>query len=242
MDAGLGKNPFYAQLWAQRASAELGAAKRFKSIHNRLEEQASHRSILQLVSDAIADEENHALLCAKTAKNLGHKSGFSDNKEYSPPGNPSWHTLNEPKKLLLDIVLMSCVVESINANLMNTLFINSKDYPVNELIRKILKDEIKHGKIGWAYLKLQNKNQDLSFVSENLEEMLDLAVRNELFNDNDNEHFENSFEFGILPREDRIEQFCDSLENLVQPGLEHFGIESSTMTYWLKSKAPGQFT
>lgn len=238
-DAGLANNQLFADQWAQRASAELGAAQRFKHIHTRLESQAAHSSILSLVSEAAADEENHAFLCAKTAKNMGHHTGFKKATANSISPKPSWHTLNETRKLTLDVILMSCIIESINANLMNTIFANSKGHSINQLIRKILKDEIKHGKIGWAYLTIEGERQDLSFVTEHLEEMLDIAVHDELFQETHSNN-ESSFEFGILPEKDRLEQFIDSLENIVEPGFTHFGIDSSPITRWLTRKISSQ--
>lgn len=240
MDAGLDKNALYAEHWAQRASAELGAAKKFKTIHSRLQDQATHSSILKLVNEAVTDEENHAYLCAKMAKSLGHKTGFTGSSGSAASAKPSWHNLSEPKKLLLDLVLMSCVVESINANLMTTLFSNSKESSVNGIIRKILKDEIKHGKIGWAYLSYLQGQQELSFIAEHLAEMLDIAVRDELFDSNEAELQTNAYEFGVLPEEQRLGQFCDSLQNIVQPGLSHFGIDNSAVTNWLKEKTQMQ--
>ena len=47
-------------------------------------------------------------------------------------------------------------------------------------------------------------------------------------------------EFGVLPEEQRLDQFCDSLQNIVQPGLSHFGIDNSAVTNWLKEKTQVQ--
>ena len=63
----------------------LAQHKAFKHIHTRLESQAAHSSILSLVSEAAADEENHAFLCAKTAKNMGHHTGFEGNSKLNLP-------------------------------------------------------------------------------------------------------------------------------------------------------------
>ena len=112
---------------------------------------------------------------------------------------------------------------------MNTIFANSKGHSINQLIRKILKDEIKHGKIGWAYLTIESERQDLSFVTEHLEEMLDIAVHDELFQETHIATMSLRLNLEYFLKR-CLEQFIDSsgaLSNLV---LRIFGIESSPIS------------
>ena len=66
-----------AQTWAERAQAELGASRRFRELGARLQAVGVPTALTQLVMRAVRDEEEHAFLCAKLARELGHATGFS---------------------------------------------------------------------------------------------------------------------------------------------------------------------
>ena len=76
---------------------------------------------------------------------------------------------------------MCCITETLNASLLNSIYGESKEGGTQKVIREILKDEIKHGQIGWAHLSHESQKRDCSFLGEYLDEMLDISVRDELF-------------------------------------------------------------
>ena len=109
-----------AQTWAERAQAELGASRRFRELGARLQAVGVPTALTQLVMRAVRDEEEHAFLCAKLARELGHATGFSKPEDLVQPGAPSWQSRSSGReRVLLDVVSMCCVTESFNTSLLH---------------------------------------------------------------------------------------------------------------------------
>ena len=73
-----------ARTWAERAQAELGAARRFRELLARMQNFNTHPRILQLVEQAEQEEDRHAFWCAKMARKLGHRTGFENPQTIMP--------------------------------------------------------------------------------------------------------------------------------------------------------------
>ena len=229
-----------ALTWAERAQAELGAARRFRELSVRLKEVDAHPRILELVKQAEEEEDHHAFLCAKMAQKLGHKTGFAKIEGISEPISCRWDALtSERDRLLLDVVLMSCITESMNASLLNAIYTHSSHSEAGRLIHKILKDEVKHAQIGWAYLSEECKQRDCSFVANYLVDMVTLSVRDELFlpitASITDDSSEASYEYGVMPQHLRLKHFKTTLHQVVCPGFEHFGIDTSALVHLWES-------
>ena len=228
---------FIARTWAERAQAELGAAQRFRALAAALPALNLSPQLISLAMSAAADEDEHAYLCAKMARQLGHSNGF-ETLINSGSGQPtSWHhRADDGERVLLDVVLQCCITESMNATLLTAIYEHADPSPGRDLIRQILKDEVKHGQLGWAILQDVSERMDLGFVSEYLETMLDLAVRDELFLPSLDASNSDTYAYGVMPRQHRLKHFCEALDAVLKPGFEHFGIETSGIDQWLESR------
>ena len=230
-------DPMVAQTWAERAQAELGAAARFRDLSRRLRDADAHPRILELVERAEREEDEHALLCAEMARTLGHQTGFATPTDIVAQPTYSWSRLTDPRdRLLLDVVLMSCITESFNASLLNTLYAQGKGTEAGRLIHRILKDEVKHAQIGWAYLADEHSRRDCGFVSAYLGEMLDGSVRDSLFGPVDTPDDDTAYGFGVMPRQQRRAHFEAVLQEVIIPGFGHFGIDTEGVHHWLAEK------
>ena len=226
-----------ALTWAERAQAELGASRRFRALSVRMREVDAHPQILKLIKQAEREEDQHAFLCSKMALKLGHKTGFAKIEGGSESLSLSWDSLTcERDRLLLDVVLMCCITESMNASLLNTIYAHSGRSEAGQLIHRILKDEVKHAQIGWAYLSEECKLRECSFVADYLVEMVNISVRDESFLPVTDDLGEASYEYGVMPENARLEQFNDTLNQVIRPGFEHFGIETSALDEWLSAQ------
>ena len=229
-------NAYIARTWAERAQAELGAARRFRELASAVREVGVVPEMVGLLASAAEDEDQHAYLCARMAKELGHATGFEPIPSHTAAAPPSWNLRPELRdRVLLNMVLMGCITESINASLMNSIYSHARHTASKGVIHTILKDEVKHGQLGWAYLQAEVRLRDCGFVSDYLAEMLDVSVRDELFlpalEDSDGD----SYAYGVMPVADRLDQFCATLSEVVIPGFEHFGIDASPMKSWRPS-------
>jgi hypothetical protein len=221
--------------WAERAQAELGASRRFRQLLVRLQRLNTNPHILQRVEQAEQEEDLHAFLCSKMAMKLGHATGFAIPRGISKTQTYSWVELPERDRLLLDVVVLGCITESLNASLLNTIYAKSDGGEASRLIHRILKDEVKHAQIGWAYLGEECKARDCSFVSDYLVEMVQISVNDALFQPVTVPLSDASYAFGVMPHHARREQFNATLDEVVCAGLEHFGIDTSDLRNWLGS-------
>ena len=228
-------NETIARTWAERAQAELGAAQRFRNIANHLEERTAPPKLTQLARKAVQDEERHAFLCAKVATKWGHRSGFETPKNIDKKPPSSWHNLPVQDSFLLDMILTCCITESFNASLLSSIYAKSKTSEEGRIVHQILKDEVQHGQLGWAFLQWEAQQRDCTFVSDYLIEMLDLAIRDELFSSH-HELASSSYLYGVMPHQDRLSQFQLTLEEVICPGFTHFGIDITPIQKWMKNK------
>jgi hypothetical protein len=234
-----------AQTWAERAQAELGAARRFRELAERLTAVGVQTQLIALVGRAVQDEEEHAFLCARMARELGHETGFEKPAGVSAAGPPSWsHRASTRERVLLDVVAMCCVTESFNTSLLHTLYTHAEEGPVRSLLHRILKDETRHAQIGWAFLGSECARSGCEYVADYLGEMLDTAVRDVVFVPVPSRDAAPSLRLGVLPLSQRLEHLCTTLDEIIIPGFTHFGIDPSAMTAWRDRKlrrhpAPG---
>lgn len=231
-----------ALTWAQRAQAELGAEKRFKSLAKDLAALGARPAIIELAHAACADEARHARACSEMARSLGHASGFATFEDAPAELQKTWVGRENPADILLcEVVLMCCITETVNASLLNTLYHGSETGSAaasasRKLVHEILKDEVKHGQIGWAHLQAESERRSCGFLSRYLPRMLEIAVKDELFvpaNADDTD----AFAYGVLPMALRLEQFECTLNQVVFPGFEKFGVDTRDAKEWFAVKA-----
>lgn len=231
-----------ALTWAQRAQAELGAENRFQLLAEELDHLGANSLVVDLARKASADERRHAKLCSRVAQELGHPTGFAFVEGQPNSFQKDWvGRESETNSLLCEVVLMCCITETINASLLTSIYSAAKESAYTEIIKGILKDEIKHSQIGWAHLGAESRNRDCGFLSQYLPQMLDICVRDELFAPSpESSNSQDSFNFGVMPVSLRLEQFTTTLTNVVLPGFDTFGINTEVAKLWLNRKSMGK--
>ncbi len=233
------KSLLIAEAWAQRAQAELGAEARFQLLSEQLNNAGSHEQVIYLSKKAQEDERRHAQLCAEVAREYGHKTGFEKIKRTSQNLEKSWSKKESFRdRLLCEVTLMCCITETFNASLLNTIYKNvSSNSSRGKVIHEILKDEVKHSQIGWAHLAFESQKKDCGFLAEHLEEMLEISVNDDLFLPVVESHeLEDTFSHGVMPVEQRLEQFETTLKQVIVPGFQEFNIDTHQIEKWLKGK------
>ena len=226
-----------AQTWAERAQSELGAPRRFRELADGLQAGGAQETLIALAARAVRDEEEHAFLCAKMARELGHETGFAKPEGIHASASPSW--ADRPAKrerVLLDVVSMCCITESFNTSLLHTLYSRTEAGPVRALLHRILRDEVRHAQIGWAFLGAERQRGEGDVVADYLEEMLDISIRDAVFLPVAVADDAESLSLGVLPRSQRRVHLCTTLDEVIVPGFAHFGIDTSAMTAWRDHK------
>lgn len=228
-----------ASTWAQRAQAELGAQKRFQHLIKEFVDHKIKPKIIRLAVEAYNDERKHALICADIARSLGHETGYElpigSGESFEKP----WaHLKDSRKRLVLDMVFMCCITETINASLLNTLYAYSKKSELGKVLNQIFKDEVKHGKLGWAFLEVETKLNTCDYISEYLPEMFELAINDDLLlpilnhEPGQNDLLQN----GALPVSYRREQFKETFNTVILPAFNKYNIDTEGAESWYQNK------
>ena len=227
-----------ATTWAQRAQAELGAERKFRLLTEQLADLGANNTVISLAKKAQQDEHRHAVMCAQVARKYGHSTGFEDISASSIPVHKNWSQREWPEdRLLCEVTLMCCIIETLNASLLNSIYGASPKNSTQKIIHEILKDEVKHSQIGWAHLTSETQKRDCSFLGDYLDEMLEVSIGDELFVPiPENLDETDSFQYGVLPVALRWDQFKETIEQVVFPGFEKFGINTLKGKEWLKKK------
>ena len=121
---------------------------------------------------------------------------------------------------------------------LTTLLAEPVEPRVERVLREIARDEVVHGRLGWAYLSMEASISDVSFLSPWIPAMLAGTVGEGLFASAgaDLESRE-LLRHGVLPHSLKRSIFIGTLEGVVFPGLEKFGISSLPARQWLSNPA-----
>jgi hypothetical protein len=226
-----------ARIWSFRARAEREAACRFARLAERLAASGAAAEIVHMAERAASDEARHADLCRDLVQHFGGEPSFAkvdDPREVAPSG------LAARERVLYEVVALSCITETLSAALLGAMIEKARDDRVEQTVRRILRDEIDHGRLGWAHLSLEQPRGVGRVLGDYLPAMLKGTIDDELFRDGDDSDEVQAAElegFGALRRADRRALFVATMRDVVFPGLERFGIDTSSGIRWLAERS-----
>ena len=140
-------------------------------------------------------------------------------------------------RLLYEVTASCCLMESLNAALLVAMHDAARVRGVKRLIHRILKDEVRHSRIGWAHLASEQRRRDCSSLAALLPKMLGDTVRDELFSPPPPDpKADELLAYGELPRERRLALFTQTLEQVVFPGFVSLGVDVRAGRAWLEAK------
>jgi len=228
-----------ALIWSFRARAEVEAADRFARLAYRLSGAGAAIQVVQMAQSAASDEIRHAELCADLARHFGSEPKTrtgGDPPEVAPSG------LVARERVLYEVVALSCVTETLSAALLGAMAEQARDDRVRDAVHSILRDEIEHGRLGWAHLSLEHARGYGRFLGDYLPAMLQGTIDDELFREGDDPNEKHDTElagWGALRRADRRVLFTATMREVVFPGLERFGVDTSAGARWLVERESG---
>jgi len=234
-DVGISLRQTVIKTWTFRANAELEARQRFMRLFQQLQAIEAAPIVLELTQNAIQEEERHLAICKELVMHYGGKeeNGWGEGegaKEIAP------NRLSLRERVLYELVAFCCITESLNASLMTAILDHAKAPIIRRAGREILKDEISHARIGWAFLAAERQSGRGAFLGAYLPAMLQGAINEEVFEQPFAKQWHPSFlEHGELPLPYRVRLFKTCLEEVVFPGLEAFGVDCSQGKSWLDS-------
>lgn len=220
-----------ATAWAFRYRVELDAALRFARLGERLETLAAPEVLVSLARRAASDEQRHAALCEELALAYGHLSlpePPTAVAEVAPVGLPL------RQQVLYELVAACCITETESAAVLTTLNATDTAPRVRKVLRDLLRDEVSHSRLGWAYLAREHEAGAVAWLDRHIPFMLAGSISPTLFaSGTPAEESPVLPRHGVLPHAHKRATFVRTLEEVVLPGLERFGVHTAPARQWL---------
>ena len=217
------------EAWAFRARVEREAARRFERLGAAISAFDPGSPVPALLERAAEDERRHAALCAELCVAYGQPV---DDGAADEPIAPA--SLGPRAAVLYEMVAACCLTETESVATLATLLSEEAEPRVREVLHEIARDEVVHSRMGWAHLAREAAAHDVSFLSAWIPSMLSGTVDEGLFTRGEPEpDAEALLRHGVLPRSRKREIFVRTLEEVVLPGLESFGVGAGPARAWL---------
>jgi len=218
------------EAWAFRARVETEAALRFSRLASAIAAFDPLSPVPALMQGAARDEEKHAAICAGLAAGYGEAPAAGRDGPIAP------RALDARAAVLYEVVAACCITETESVTTLTTLLAQDAEPPVRAALREIARDEVRHGRMGWAHLAREAATTDVSFLASLIPAMLSGTVDASLFAPADPElESADLLRHGLLPHSTRRTVFTGTLDDVVFPGLANFGVDVRPARDWLAS-------
>lgn len=216
------------EAWAFRTRVEREAALRFARLARAIGALDAGSPVVEMMERAASDEERHVGLCAGLAEAYGRPA---TEPVRDTPLAPS--ELGPREAVLYEVVAACCITETESVATVTTLLAAPAEPRVREVLREIARDEVTHGRMGWAHLA-REAPRGVGFLGRWIPVMLGGTVEPSFFAAGGPEpDAEELLRHGLLPRPQKQEVFVETLRTVVFPGLEQFGVDSGPARAWL---------
>jgi len=224
------------EAWAFRARVEVDAALRFARLASTIAEFDPDSPAIALMRRAAEDEQRHAALCAALSASYGVPVDTSPggSSDIAPPG------LSRRQAVLYEVVAACCITETESVATLATLLEEQAEPRVRTVLHEIARDEVIHGKMGWAHLAREAALLDVSFLARWIPVMLAGTIDEGLFsNARSAAEPDGLLRHGVLPHARKREVFVQTLLEVVFPGLDTYGVDSGPARSWLTERQAG---
>jgi hypothetical protein len=142
--------------------------------------------------------------------------------------------------VLYEVVALCCVTETLSTALLGALVDAATDSLAKRTMHAILRDEVNHSRLGWAYLAEAHARGAGDCIASHLADMLGATLSQELFEEPSHDPIVVELSgLGALERAHALEVTRATLELVVFPGLERFGIQTECGRHWLGERLRG---
>ena len=210
-------SPRAAEVWRVRERTEHEAAAIFARLAKDLRAAGAPPQLVELAGRCAEDETVHAAHCRRIVEELS--PGL-------PPLAPDLDVVlgegtDPARRALYTSVALGCITESLSTALLLEMRPHAKPGAVREGLDRIVSDEVRHSRLGWAYLAYEAERGAVDWLAPSIPAMLEAALDTELGPTSG----EDLRAYGILPPDD-VRRICEAtIETTIVPGLARFGIE-----------------
>jgi hypothetical protein len=151
----------------------------------------------------------------------------------APPG------LEGRDALLYELVALSCVTETLSTALLGALVEAARDSVAKETMHSILRDEVRHSRLGWAFLAEAHATGARDVVAPHLPCMLAATLGTASLapaaSTPDDAELAG---YGELEPSTSVRVMRECFEEVIFPGLSRFGIDTAPGERWLAEHMP----
>jgi hypothetical protein len=223
-----------AGVWQNRAGLELQVGVGFAAIAGGLVEHGAIQPVIELVTAAVRAEVRHAEISASLAARY-----YGNNVTWPRPEKvliPAFAPATGAFKTTLHVIAMCCINETLACAVLEACVAQAKSPLVRAAQQSILSDEIDHARAGWAHLASPFVSAETKralapwlrrLLAGKLDALLDEAapLPGEAFPAH-----------GMLARETFVRVIHAALDDVVFPGFDRAGIDTTDAREWNKAK------
>src|SRR5262249_37010619 len=222
-----------AQVWAVRHGVETGASLRFAALAQGMHGAGAPATLVDLARRASTDEIRHAGHCADILRSRG--------ADVPPPETRLLffgpRDLGPEQRLTSEVAAQSCTSETESMATLVTLLDAASDAHLQTVLQELARDEVQHARLGWAYLAWAKDRLDLSFLSKFLPAMAAAATGEDLFQPSaPGAEVPALLSGGVVPKNERRRIYLETLDSVVIPGFEEFGIDTGPLRQWAEDR------
>jgi hypothetical protein len=221
--------------WAFRTRAEIEATARFARMSEELAEIGASEVVVRGAAEASKDEARHRDLCAV----LAAKWGESNALDHVPPRTRVGRSDMDPRdRLLWEMVAVCCISETMNTALLGRCLEVAKDPDIRSTLHDLLKDEVRHARLGWAHLAAERSQGRGAFLADVLPLALEASIEPGFLEGTMPLAWtEALYDYGELPLSELVQLYRDTMEFVVFKGLDAVGIDTSKGRTWLEERS-----
>lgn len=211
-----------AQVWLVRERTEHEAAVLFDRLADDMRASAAPSDLVALARRCAADERHHAELCRRIVDELG--PGLAplepDRDVRLGPAGAS-----PARRALFASIALGCITETLSTALLLEMRPQARTGAVRDAMDVILRDEVRHSRLGWAYLAFAAAFRDVRYIEPALPKMLWAAVDAEVVDAPVTEADRAALRArGVLPRA-AVRRITEStVHTTIAPGFERYGL------------------
>jgi hypothetical protein len=141
-----------AHSWWMQSATELRVATSFAIVHEALVGLGAEPALVDLAFRAIDDEHRHTALCKEMARTLlGQDTPEPPDMDAARPTHPE--ARDERERRALHVVGQCALNETFASAYLTTAFKGTESPLARAALNELLRDEIDHSRLGWAYLQ-----------------------------------------------------------------------------------------
>lgn len=217
------------RLWAKRAQNELATSAVFAQLHGALVQHGAPLEVLELSAKAESDELRHFEICCELSE---HYLCDSLSPALPVPPVPTFGSCSAQLERLFFATMQCCVNETIAAAYLQACLADATAVRAHDAVREILRDEVRHSRIGWALLADPGLSPEgRRAVAHLMPEVLELYRAGWLAGSEDYPE-DLPRGHGLLTHRAVGSVVHAAIHDLILPGLDHVGVPSAPARAW----------